>query len=476
MKLSQTLKQKPTVSPQMVLSSELLLCSSLELEQAIAQELAENPALELRDVEVCSRCRAPLMGGTCPTCGSTLRMRETESLGVDGHWGDGVLPGTAMSPDEWDDPVAWLASTTTLAEYVLQQARLTLSHEDLVIARWLVGSLDERGLLSQDVGGLARDIGVAKERVDAVLEVIQTLEPTGVGARDVRECLLIQLKELGRRDGQHSVAERLIADQWEVLGRCSLGALGQEVEASAEEVRKALCFIRESLNPFPAYACWARGARDSSEDVVLEVEPDVIIRSCEELGRGYAIELPKAGEYRLRVRTGSDGAWTGEEGTSDHTEWARWHQLCGRARLFVKSIEQRWRTLQDLMDHLVDYQRDFLDRGEAYLRPLTRAQVAAEMDVHESTISRAVAGKYVQLPSARIVPLEIFFDSAAPVKCLIRELVEQEEEPLSDSALAERLAERGHDVARRTVAKYRNALDILPSSLRMRERELRGVP
>lgn len=475
MKLSQTLKQKPTVSPQMVLSSELLLCSSVELEQAIAQELAENPALELREDQACPRCGALMMGDTCPTCGSTFRRRETQTSGTNGNWGDQGVAGTVTSPDEWGDPVAWLASRITLAEYLLQQARLTLSHEDLAIARWLVGSLDERGLLSQDVGGLACDIGVDEERVDAVLGVIQTLEPTGVGARDVRECLLIQLKELGQADAQRTVAECLIADQWDMLGRCSLSTLGQEVGASAEEVRKALCFIRENLNPFPAHACWARGARDPSDDVVLDVEPDVIIRSCEDSGGGYAIELPKAGEYGLRVRTGSGGAWTGE-GASDKGEWDRWHQLCGRARLFVKSIEQRWRTLQDLMDHLVDYQREFLDRGEAYLRPLTRAQVAAEMGVHESTVSRAVAGKYVQLPSARIVPLEVFFDTAAPVKCLIRELVEQEEEPLSDSALAERLAEYGHDVARRTVAKYRNALDILPSSLRRRERELRGVP
>jgi RNA polymerase sigma-54 factor len=125
---------------------------------------------------------------------------------------------------------------------------------------------------------------------------------------------------------------------------------------------------------------------------------------------------------------------------------------------------------------LVRIQRDFLVRGERGLKPLTRAEVAEMLDVHESTVSRAVAGKYVELPGRRIVPLETFFDSAAPVKCVIRELVENEETSLSDQAIADVLAERGYNVARRTVAKYRNALNILPSSLRDRDRELRAHP
>jgi RNA polymerase sigma-54 factor len=125
---------------------------------------------------------------------------------------------------------------------------------------------------------------------------------------------------------------------------------------------------------------------------------------------------------------------------------------------------------------LVRIQRDFLVCGERGLKPLTRAEVAEMLDVHESTVSRAVAGKYVELPGRRIVPLETFFDSAAPVKCVIRELVENEETSLSDQAIADVLAERGYNVARRTVAKYRNALNILPSSLRDRDRELRAHP
>ncbi len=478
MKLTQTLKQKPTVSPQLVLANELLVCSSLELEQAIAQELAQNPALELQDVQRCPTCGAQLTGGTCPTCRVDGGERDRQGPADSENWRDGDFDAVAAAPGEWDDPLSRVASRTTLPEYVLQQARLSLPEGDLGIARHLLGSLDERGLLSCDVGDLAGDLGVDRERVEAVLRVVQSLEPTGIAARDARECLLVQLKELPEGRTERTVAEHLIRNHWDALGRSSLQSLGQEVDVSAEEVRNALCFIRKNLNPFPAHAGWTQSARAPAEDQVVCAEPDVIIRRREGLNSGYVIELPKAGRHRLRVRAVSERAWErvqDDDAESDGSGWDRWQQLCGRARLFVRSIEQRWETLHRLMRCLMDYQRGFLDGGERYLKPLTRTQVAEWMDVHESTISRAVAGKYVELPCRRVVPLEIFFDSAAPVKHLIRQLVEHEDESLSDSAIAERLGEYGYDVARRTVAKYRNALDILPSSLRRRERELRTL-
>ncbi len=421
-----------------------------------------------------------MVGGVCRACNATpAGGGELWSSRPDDHWSNDNAGSTSGA--DWNDPLSWVASRMTLADYLLQQARLSLPQADLPIARYLIGGLDQRGLLSRPVEEVAEDLGVERERVEAVLQVIQTLEPTGIAARDVRECLLIQLNELRERDAESTVAERLIVDQWDLLGSSSLDKLGREVGASADEVRTALCFIRENLNPFPAHAGWARDTRaangPAAEADVPTTEPDVIIRRREGARARYTIELPKAGLYRLQVRTASDPACDGvndADGSSRGEDWDRWQELCGRARLFIKSIEQRWETLHTLMRHLVDYQREFLEGGEQCLKPLTRAEVADWMDVHESTISRAVAGKYVELPCGRIVPLEVFFDSAAPVKHLIREFVEQEEECLSDSAIAEKLAQHGYDVARRTVAKYRNALEILPSSLRRRERELRG--
>jgi RNA polymerase sigma-54 factor len=393
-----------------------------------------------------------------------------------------------------------LPSSTTLAEHLLRQARLSLAVEDVPIARHVIGSLDDRGYFSGDVADLASELGVERGRVEEVLAVIQTLEPVGIAARDARECLLIQIADLGgesqlRPDRvERSVAERLIRDHWDSLGRSSLASLGQEVDASADEVRGALRFIRENLNPFPTHTCWADARRATSNDEAECPQPDVIIRERETPKGGYEIELPKAGSYSLRVRRSyrwamEDGARrqasNGHNGSSvpgqpsssprDREGWKRWQELCGRARLFVKSIEQRWETLYELMCCLVDYQRDFLIHGERRLKPLTRAQVAEIMGMHESTVSRAVAGKYVELPCGEVVSLDTFFDSAAPLKHMIEELINHEKVPLSDRAIADRLTERGYDVSRRTVAKYRNAMNILPSTLRERSKELRAL-
>jgi len=485
-RLTQSLKQKPTVSPQLVMANQLLQVTSLELEQAIAQELAENPALELQHIQRCPSCGADLEDGRCPVC-------RDERAADEDPWHDRAdarfefdeyadfsdyaeyAPRSPSSgnraSDSWDDRMSRMASSTSLDEHVLAQARLQLDPADLGVARHLIGSLDERGFLSADLNALADEVGLERGRVDGVLEVLQSLEPAGIAARDARECLLIQLRQLPCSFRERAVVEELIRDHWDTLGRSSLSNLGGDVGASCDEVRRALRFIRENLNPFPAHASWARERLGPSPDKVVCPEPDVVIREDEAAPDGYRIELPKAGRYRFRICRMTSGS--GGVGRNGDEAWEEWDALCGRARLFMRSIQQRWETLYALMRCLVGIQQDFLVRGERGLKPLTRARVAEMLDVHESTVSRAVAGKYVELPGGRIVPLEVFFDSAAPLKCVIRELIENERRSLSDQAIADRLAEQGYDVARRTVAKYRNALNILPSSLRDRDRELR---
>jgi RNA polymerase sigma-54 factor len=260
-----------------------------------------------------------------------------------------------------------------------------------------------------------------------------------------------------------------------MLGRYSLSRVAKEVGVSTDDVRDALCFIRENLNPYPAYASWVSLHESPPEDSTVCPQPDIIIRESRVPEGEYGIEFPKARRRRLRVSRAygqaMDELGVGN-GPAEEQGWEQWRAFEARARLFVKSIEQRWQTLHELMVCLIDFQRDFLVDGEARLRPLTRARVAKMMEVHESTVSRAVADKYVQLPCGDVVPLEKFFDSAAPIKCMIEDLVEEEIEPLSDSALARKLSEEGYDVARRTVAKYRNALGILPYSLRRRRKDL----
>jgi RNA polymerase sigma-54 factor len=260
-----------------------------------------------------------------------------------------------------------------------------------------------------------------------------------------------------------------------MLGRHSLENIARDVGVSVEEVSEALQFVRENLNPFPAHASWASPRRGAPEDKVAYPQPDVIIRESKAKKGEYEIELPRARGLGLRVGTSyrqAMGRLGVDDASANGQGWKRWEEFRARARLFVSSVEQRWRTLYDMMCILVDCQRDFLSHGERRLNPLTRARVAEMMGVHESTVSRAVADKYVELPTGKVVPLKKFFDSAAPVRQAIQRLVDRESEPLSDSAIARRLRQQGYDVARRTVAKYRNALGILPYSLRRRKKDL----
>jgi RNA polymerase sigma-54 factor len=286
---------------------------------------------------------------------------------------------------------------------------------------------------------------------------------------------LIQLEHL-RSEGVHEpLAEQLVREYWEVLVRCSFSRVAQEAGVSVDEVRQALRFIRENLNPFPAHSFWASRSDSLSGGEAPGLRPDAIIRESRSPDRDYEVELPKARRVRLQVsasyRQALDELGPGHSPAERQTR-EEWEQYRARARLFVRSVEQRWRTLHELMRCLVACQRDFLVHGEKRLKPLTRARVAEMMGVHESTVCRAVAGKYALLPCGRIVPLSKFFDSAAPIKRMIEELVDQETEPLSDRALANRLREQGYEVARRTVAKYRNALGVLPCSLRRRSKDL----
>lgn len=485
MKLRQTLQQKPTVTPQLVLANRLLQFSSVELEQAVAQEVAENPALQLVDVQRCPRCGLALSDGYCPSCEQQHLRREEDWSARQEYDPDNASYSAYSAGSEGYDPISRLASNITLSDHLLRQLRINLPPDDMPIAACLVDSLDDRGFLRCDLDDVASVLDVTRARVERIVSTVQQLEPVGIAARDARESLLIQLRHLGREgierprlvgDEVPGLAEALIRDHWDALGRRALSNVAEAAGVSVSDVRAALRFIRDNLNPFPAHAHWASLHDSPPERTATCPRPDVIITEAPGASaQEYEIELPRARAFRLRVRASYLGA-TGEAGglgsPSDDEGWEQWEKFRGRARLFVKSIEQRWQTLHQLARCLIECQRDFLAHGDKHLKPLTRSEVADIMDVHESTVSRAVADKYAQLPSGRLVPLAKFFDDSAAIKEIIKELVAQEDAPLTDREIAETLSQRGYSVARRTVTKYRNALNILPSPLRRRSKEL----
>jgi len=465
MKLRQVVAQRPTVTPQLVLANRLLQLSSTELEQAILQELAENPALELVEAQRCPKCGTPLRDGDCPSCKSERELAQREYT-------------TAGAPSEYaddrDDGTARLSAKSTLAEHLLTQARLSLSPQDMPIASHLVESLDGHGLLSCALDQVASHLSVDRSQVERVVSTLQELEPVGIAARDARECLLIQIEHLRSQGIEQPLAQALISEHWETLSGQPLAKVAQAAGTTVDEVQAALEFIRDNLNPFPAHAHWETSQESPAQEDTVYLQPDVVIQDGGETS-GYDVELPRARAYKLRISPSFlEVIETGKAGKVAFTQQdvEEWKAFYARARLFITGVEHRWQTLQDVVCRLVDYQGDFLTHGDRHLKPLTRAQLAEIMDVHESTVSRAVADKHVQLPDGKIVPLAKFFDQSIPAKRALKELIAQEDTPLSDRALAELLAQQGYPVARRTVAKYREALDIPPSPVRRRNRQL----
>jgi RNA polymerase sigma-54 factor len=301
--------------------------------------------------------------------------------------------------------------------------------------------------------------------VERVLAKVQSLDPPGVGARSVQECLLIQLGQLENPNGHSDLARRMISECWDALSRLSLDAIARQLRINEGELSETIEFIGRNLNPFPANANWGGpGTRGDSGSI----RPDIIVRRKPADGT-YEIEIPDSRKYRLRVnslysqmardlRAGNCRATFGE------AEHLREH--LAQARLFINCVRQRWQTLERIALVLVDIQEEFIEKGYRYLKPLTRSELADIVGVHESTVGRAVANKSIMLPNGRIIPLSHLFDGSLAVKCVIEEIVLQESNPLSDQKIADLLQQRGHDIARRTVAKYRDAVGIPPARVR----------
>ncbi len=455
----QTLEPRLDVSPELVLSGQLLQWGALDLEQAVAQELEENPALELVDEARCADCGALTSGERCPICaGENRTLADALRQGLSRSRSGSFDPEDDRG--DWD-PWERVSAGVSLSEHLLRQLESALESSDHPIARVLVGSLDGHGFLDASVDEIADWAGASPSSVERVLAVLQEQDPSGVGARDVRECLLIQLRG---RAGEHApLARSIVADHWEMLADGRLDRLAETSGASEEQVIAALRYLHQSLNPYPAHA-YSRGSRGMAGEGPAFVRPDLIIQAAPE-GDGFRVELPDEHRYRFRIQRLYRELLQAEDEDQDPDQ-AHIQGQVGRARLFLDAFRRRWRTLRRVAEALVEHQSDFLRSGAGHLRPLTRAELADWLDLHESTVSRALADKFAQLPDERIVPVSDFFDGSLPAKEAIRGLVAAETQPLSDGQISDRLAEAGFEISRRTVAKYREAMGILPAPLR----------
>lgn len=455
------------ISAKLITSLKILQLSAEELSQTIRQEMTDNPALEIDEQTLCPICGAPLDDGRCPEC---YPHAADASTPADGDYDAAAYIETRdrqrnqESDDEYD-PISLVASDLSLSDYLVAAMRNALPSADLPIAEYLVGSLDEFGYLTVSDEEVAEACDVSVERVVPVVAALQRQDPVGVGARSPQECLLIQLGQLEEDGKGDAVTRRILSSCFEELGEHKFEQIASRLHLKLDQIITSWEFIKNNLTPFPAWSFWRDGQRVTVSRAGY-VRPDVSIRPTED---GYVVDVLEAERYQLRInefypqliREGSDLS-------ADDREFVK--KCASRAKFFIDCIQQRWNTLRQITECLVDCQRDFLERGIRYLKPLTRSEVAFRVNLHESTVSRATANKFILLPNRRVISFDDLFDGSLAIKDAIREIIDQEDHvhPLSDQEIAQRLQENGVFLARRTVAKYRDAMHVLPSNLRTR--------
>lgn len=464
------------VTPKQIAANYILQLSSLELQDVIEQELVENPALELAEVPVCPLCGRELVGRICTTCfapgGSGSVVLEERDL-------EPLEGANLMARDEEDDeldPIARAEAGQSLSDYLLWTLRAILPRARHGIAEYLVGNLDESGYLRVTVEEVAEATGATVAAVEETLRTVQTVEPVGIGARDTRECLLLQLDHLAEEGITHPYARAIIERHYRELGEHKFGEIAHALGVTRDDVQDALDFIKSNLNPFPAHG-FAVGPQGRVGKEQSGLRPDVIIRRDEQ--GEFEVEVVESRRFALRVSSVyrdlvvqlHAARATGGDGLSlDDKDKQHIREYVTRAKFFIDNINQRRRTIKRISEAIVECQRDFLDNGIQHLQPLTRAEVGERIGMHESTVSRATAGKYVMLPRREVVPFSMFFTASLGTKDVIRRIIDEEDakRPYSDREIVEKLRDQGILLARRTVAKYREEMRILPARLRRR--------
>ncbi len=436
------------LSPQMQHSLHVLQAPLTELKQLVEQELRENPALE----EISSE--------------PVERVRESTQGSLDSEWTEYYAqrsvsePWTKESQERRQHFFDSQVRNPTLQEHLLQQL-LTASwpREDARIAAEIIGNLDEQGYLRADVEDIAWATDSTPLEVEEILEKVQEFDPAGVGARNLSELLLLQLSRSGRSD---TTEARIVRHHLDDLGRKRLAEIAKALDLPVPEIQRAAEAIAR-LDPRPG-----RAFSSVPEQVII---PEVVV---ERDGDGYTVRLNNDEIPQLRIADSyKDMVSTTTREVRDYLR----DKIKG-GRFFIKSIQQRQQTILNIAKEIVERQREFLDLGPSALKPMTMSQVADAVGVHETTVSRAASGKYMETPQG-IFEIKYFFThgytnsegeavSNESVRQAIISLVKEENprRPCSDQEIVRMLADQGLVVARRTVAKYREQLGILPSHLR----------
>ena len=483
------------LAPQLQQSLALLQAPTLELKALVEQELQQNPVLEEIEAEEMEQQEKSEREGD-----TTIEVRdaaepppevtfdpatekpnnepvddfqlEFERLTqLDQEWRDHFtqtnLPMRQTPEDEEKRQFMFdsLVAGTSLQENLIEQVRTSdLSGEQRAIAEMIIGNIDDYGYLKTTIEELVATTNIPAENLLEVLRVIQTFHPPGVGARDLRECLMLQLEREGR---QKTLEFRMVSDYMEALGKRRFPEIARGIDESTEAVQKAAGRIA-LMEPRPG-----RAFLPDNDQYIL---PEVFVVKADE---DYLVTTNNEQIPHLRISNTYKDLMAQADTSPEVKATKEYIREKVRAGKFlIKSLQQRQQTILNIAKEIVKRQRDFFDKGVAFLKPLTMVQVAEVVGVHETTVSRAVSAKYMQTPRG-IFEMKYFFTSGiqtasgegmsnTSVKDMIADMFGQEDthRPLSDQEVVRLLNEKGIVIARRTVAKYRSELNILPSNLR----------
>ena len=494
-KLVQGLRQKLAITPQVRMGIELLELGRLEVEQYLQEELSKNPALDdlgKEGNEQLSSSTAPGEGEAQaaplnakdpapPEPPTPTQTREAEEpatpptgeeprakmdwedyLESYSDWRGANTPRGTFDDEDRPSIEATLTKAENLAEHIISQVRLSdVSAKDQEIILHIVGNLDKDGYLCSSFEEIAQLCSCTVQDVERVIEMVRHLDPPGIGSRNLQECLLVQLDHLGLGDG---LAAKIVRHHLDKLEKQRFEQIAKVEAVTVEEVYKAVTAIRQ-LEPRPG--------RPFGEETVRYMIPDVYVYK---LGDEYVITLNEDGLPKLRVSPYYLQLLRNKD-VEAAPEKSYLKERLKAAAFLIDSLHRRQRTIYKVTESIVKFQRDFLDRGVEYLKPLVQKEVADDIGVSESTGSRVTTGKFVHTPQG-VYELKFFFSSgfrtaegdvsSSSIKEKIKKLImaESQDDPISDQQIVDILKRDNINVARRTVAKYREALGIASSARR----------
>lgn len=489
--LSQKMALSQVLAPQLQQSLALLQAPTLELKALIEQELQQNPVLEEslngemeqeerpgkepEGAEMSDPAEPPAdtqydpateKPSTDPVDDFQAEFERLTQLDQEwrDHFSQSSLPSRQSPEDEERRQYMFdsLVAGTSLQENLLEQVRLSdLEPGQRPIAEMIIGNIDDYGYLQAGIDELAFSTNIPAEKILEVLKVIQTFHPPGVGARDLRECLLLQLE---RADQKETLEYRIIENHMEALGKRRLPEIARGLNLSVDQIQDAVARIGH-LEPRPG--------RDFLPDNQQYILPEIFVQK---VGEEFVVTTNNDQIPHLRISNTYKDLMSQAQSSTEVREYIRDKIRAGK--FLIKSLHQRQQTILNIAKEIVKRQREFMEHGVSHLKPLTMVQVAEVVGVHETTVSRAVSGKYMQTPQG-VFEMKYFFTSGiktasgvgmsnTSVKDIIAEMVRGEDtsKPLSDEEIVKVLAQKGIVIARRTVAKYRSELNILPSHLR----------